>query len=235
MATKVRVTNISSQLSESQVRDLFECCGSIKSFVTAEDQNSRSCTIEFLEPAQARAACSLSGTPLGDKNIHVETAKSPLLPLPNQAMLSPAAPGLLPFPAGVTGVGPAQQIPTDPLQPLLVLQMAQRAQIANMMQTAMIPHGMNIGFNSTLASFKSPPFSQTSKSGLDLFPFPFPCTLHQHRIISLYCDAHCRIHSRSIIFRSADPFQRTIRVENITSAITDVISGSHLRTLPLMS
>lgn len=71
-SSTVIVTNISSQLEEHHLRELFECCGKVISLKMTDNQVAgREATIEFAEPTQATAAKLLSGTPLGDKTIIV--------------------------------------------------------------------------------------------------------------------------------------------------------------------
>jgi len=77
----VIVANISSLLSESHLRELFEFCGTIRS-LQFTSETPRVCTIDFTEPAQATAAMVLSGTPFGDKEILVYMASDTLPPTP---------------------------------------------------------------------------------------------------------------------------------------------------------
>jgi len=70
MAYFCYVSNISPQLTEHHLRELFECCGPIKKMeLTAVEP--RSCIIQFGEEAHAKAAFFLSGTPLGDRPLTV--------------------------------------------------------------------------------------------------------------------------------------------------------------------
>jgi hypothetical protein len=47
MAHSVIVTNISLMLEESHLRELFGCCGDIKSLALAGAGPDRTCTVEF--------------------------------------------------------------------------------------------------------------------------------------------------------------------------------------------
>jgi len=64
------VSNISPQLTENHLRELFECCGAIRKMELTVGE-PRSCIIQFGEEAHAKAAFFLSGTPLGDRPLTV--------------------------------------------------------------------------------------------------------------------------------------------------------------------
>jgi hypothetical protein len=70
MAHYCYVSNISPQLTEHHLRELFECCGAIKKMELTVGE-PRTCTIQFGEEAHAKAAFFLSGTPLGDRPLTV--------------------------------------------------------------------------------------------------------------------------------------------------------------------
>jgi len=72
MSKLVEITGISSTLDESHLRELFECCGTIKSLtMSLSPEMTRVCHIDFLNRQEAEAAAMLTGTPLGDKNLRV--------------------------------------------------------------------------------------------------------------------------------------------------------------------
>jgi len=69
----VEVTNISSLLDESTLRELFECCGEIMSInMRLDSEEGRVCFIQFKSTQESEAAALLSGTRLGDKSIQVK-------------------------------------------------------------------------------------------------------------------------------------------------------------------
>jgi len=68
----VEITNISSLLDESTLRELFECCGEIVRINMRLDVEGRVCLIQFKNPQESEAAAMLSGTSLGDKPIQVK-------------------------------------------------------------------------------------------------------------------------------------------------------------------
>jgi len=69
----VEITNISSLLDESTLRELFECCGEIVSINMRHDNDEgRVCLIQFKSMQESEAAAMLSGTSLGDKSIQVK-------------------------------------------------------------------------------------------------------------------------------------------------------------------
>jgi len=68
--TAVVVSNISPQLDETHLRELFECCGTIKS-IHMGVLEPRICIVRFEDAAHAKAAALLSGTPLGDRELKV--------------------------------------------------------------------------------------------------------------------------------------------------------------------
>lgn len=68
--TSCYVSNISPQLSDNHIRELFECCGPIKK-MDMTNTEPRTCTILFGEESHAKAAFFLSGTPLGDRPLTV--------------------------------------------------------------------------------------------------------------------------------------------------------------------
>jgi len=69
----VEITNISSLLDESTLRELFECCGEIVQIdMRLDDTEGRICIIQFKSTQESEAAGLLSGTRLGDKAIQVK-------------------------------------------------------------------------------------------------------------------------------------------------------------------
>jgi len=70
MDTTIIVTNISTQLKEHQLRELFECCGPILDLKIANAE-PLAYAITYASPGHAKAAVFLSGTPLGDREINV--------------------------------------------------------------------------------------------------------------------------------------------------------------------
>jgi len=68
----VEITNISSLLDESTLRELFECCGEIVQIDMRQNDNERICIIQFKSAQESEAAGLLSGTRLGDKSIQVK-------------------------------------------------------------------------------------------------------------------------------------------------------------------
>jgi len=68
MDKTVLVTDISDAIQASHIKELFDCFG-IKKLEWSD--NPRACLIEFEDAATARAACVLTGTPLGDKKLTV--------------------------------------------------------------------------------------------------------------------------------------------------------------------
>jgi len=68
----VEITNISSLLDESTLRELFECCGEIVLINMRHDDEGRVCLIQFKTQQESEAAAMLSGTRLGDKAIQVK-------------------------------------------------------------------------------------------------------------------------------------------------------------------
>jgi len=69
----VEITNISSLLDESTLRELFECCGEIVQIDMRHDATAgRICIIQFKSAQESEAAGLLSGTRLGDKSIQVK-------------------------------------------------------------------------------------------------------------------------------------------------------------------
>jgi len=69
----VEITNISSLLDESTLRELFECCGEIVRIEMRQDvKEGRICIIQFKSTQESEAAGLLSGTRLGDKSIQVK-------------------------------------------------------------------------------------------------------------------------------------------------------------------
>jgi len=72
----VLVSNLSPELEEHHLRELFECCGQISSMrIKPLGHNERVCTINFDDPTHAQAAASLTGTPLGDRELTVVIRK----------------------------------------------------------------------------------------------------------------------------------------------------------------
>merc|ERR1719183_1232920 len=69
----VKVSNISEILEEGHIRDLFACCGTIKSLVMRGSGAGRYSVITFDDATHAKAAVLLTGTPLGDRPLTVET------------------------------------------------------------------------------------------------------------------------------------------------------------------
>jgi len=68
----VVVRNISILVTEPLLRELFECCGTIKQLVLENPNTEHArCVIGFSEECEASAAVVLSGTPLGDKTLAV--------------------------------------------------------------------------------------------------------------------------------------------------------------------
>lgn len=65
----ILVSNISNQLLDSHIKELFECCGPIAKM--SNDKQAGTCTITFTESAHAKAAVFLAGTPLGDRPLNV--------------------------------------------------------------------------------------------------------------------------------------------------------------------
>lgn len=82
--TSIVVTNISTQLKEHHLRELFECCGTITK-LEFTDSLPRICSITFADPAHAKAAVFLSGTPLGDRELNVVLKGSSLPTAPSGA------------------------------------------------------------------------------------------------------------------------------------------------------
>eukprot|EP00462_Mataza_sp_D1_P020284 CAMPEP_0175140630 /NCGR_PEP_ID=MMETSP0087-20121206/11626_1 /TAXON_ID=136419 /ORGANISM="Unknown Unknown, Strain D1" /LENGTH=422 /DNA_ID=CAMNT_0016423895 /DNA_START=129 /DNA_END=1397 /DNA_ORIENTATION=+ len=80
----VIVSNISPQLEENHLRELFECCGTIAHL--ALNKALGTCTVAFAESTHARAAVFLSGTTLGDRPLTVAIAPppQPQMPVPPQ-------------------------------------------------------------------------------------------------------------------------------------------------------
>jgi len=68
----VEITNISTLLDESTLRELFECCGEIMRVNMHQDEEGRVCLIQFKNHQESEAAAMLSGTRLGDKAIQVK-------------------------------------------------------------------------------------------------------------------------------------------------------------------
>jgi len=68
----VEITNISSLLDESTLRELFECCGEIVRINMRHDDEGRVCLIQFKSQQESEAAAMLSGTKLGDKAIQAK-------------------------------------------------------------------------------------------------------------------------------------------------------------------
>jgi len=68
----VEITNISSLLDESTIRELFECCGEIVLINMRLDVERRVCLIQFKNQQESEAAAMLSGTRLGEKAIQVK-------------------------------------------------------------------------------------------------------------------------------------------------------------------
>jgi len=68
----VEITNLSSVLDESTLRELFECCGEIVRVNMRHDDEGRVCLIQFKNHQESEAAAMLSGTRLGDKAIQVK-------------------------------------------------------------------------------------------------------------------------------------------------------------------
>jgi RNA recognition motif-containing protein len=67
------VTNISPLLELVHLKELFECCGPISKSSIQKDAEGKpsSCRLTFKDPAHAKAAIFLSGTPLGDRSLQV--------------------------------------------------------------------------------------------------------------------------------------------------------------------
>lgn len=81
--TSCYVSNISPQLSENHIRELFECCGPIKKMEMTTTE-PRTCTIQFGDDGHAKAAFFLSGTPLGDRPLTVSL--QPIVAQPHYAV-----------------------------------------------------------------------------------------------------------------------------------------------------
>lgn len=98
----VIVSNISPQLEEHHLRELFECCGGITSMRL--NKSLGQCTVQFGEGTHARAAVFLSGTTLGDRPLSV-TIQQPTSAVPpaNVWHSGVPPPNFGAPPAGVTG------------------------------------------------------------------------------------------------------------------------------------
>lgn len=110
----VIVSNISPQLEEHHLKELFECCGTITSM--GLNKALGQCTIYFQEATHAKAAVFLSGTTLGDRPLAVQQKQAIAAPPPSQSPwasgvpppnLGPTSGGLIPNPAFGSGVDPA--------------------------------------------------------------------------------------------------------------------------------
>lgn len=76
------VKNISLELNENHIKELFECCGPIARLNMTSGPFSKECEIEFQQVAHTKAAVFLSNTPLGDRNLTVMIKPQPVAPAP---------------------------------------------------------------------------------------------------------------------------------------------------------
>lgn len=98
----VLVSNISPQLEEHHLKELFECCGAITSLQLNKALGQ--CQVSFADSTHARAAVFLSGTTLGDRPLTV-SAYQPPPPRQLPPQMSPWASGVPP-PVGTPGLIP---------------------------------------------------------------------------------------------------------------------------------
>jgi len=76
-AAVVKVTGISSQTSEKEVRDFFSFCGKISNLsVTSDSSDTQSATVTFEKETAAKTALLLDNTTLGPASVHVTSDAS---------------------------------------------------------------------------------------------------------------------------------------------------------------
>jgi len=76
-AAVVKVTGISSQTSEKEVRDFFSFCGKISNLsVTSDSNDTQSATVTFEKETAAKTALLLDNTTLGPASVHVTSDAS---------------------------------------------------------------------------------------------------------------------------------------------------------------
>lgn len=72
----IKVSNLSHLVTEENLRELFECCGSLKRMKMQTLDGERICVIEFAEAHQADTAHMLHNTELGDQKLVVQNLDS---------------------------------------------------------------------------------------------------------------------------------------------------------------
>jgi len=75
-ASVVKVTGISSQTSDSEVRDFFSFCGKISDLSVTPDGDSKSAKVTFEKETAAKTALLLDNTTLGPSSVHVTSEVS---------------------------------------------------------------------------------------------------------------------------------------------------------------
>jgi len=78
MSVFVKVSNVSSLVTEDNLRELFQCCGGLKNMNIGIEEGKRIGCIEFEESHHADTALMLNGTELGDTALLVKTISAEL-------------------------------------------------------------------------------------------------------------------------------------------------------------